>query len=229
MTVALTAKQKRLKKKHGTPHQFSKGVYAALGEVSLFEAERAIADYEREWLEAGITSPICRKCRDPLLVGGNWAKGGARRKDYICRKCSTKATKRRRHRKPGINLKACHRYWAKNRLKLSESQRKKSVALKKEVLGHYSGGVPTCANLYGQHVEPYTDIRALSLDHINGGGTQERTQGHGRSGWNLCALLKKKGFPTGFQVLCMNCQFIKREVNGEMRKHEKSKTISTVD
>jgi len=49
----LTDKQQRLKKKHGTPREFSKGVYAALGEVSLFEAQRAIAKYEQEWRDAG--------------------------------------------------------------------------------------------------------------------------------------------------------------------------------
>lgn len=49
----MTPKQQRLKKKHGTPKQFSKGVHAALGEISLFEAQRAIANYEKEWQEAG--------------------------------------------------------------------------------------------------------------------------------------------------------------------------------
>ena len=220
----MTAKQERLKIKHGTPAQFAKGVHSALGEISLFEAQRAIAKYEEEWQAAGKISPICRKCHDPLVVSENWAEGGARRKDYICRKCSTKVTKFRRHRKPDINRKACHRYWVENKTKLSEAQRKKCLALKIEVLSHYSGGVPTCANPYGQHLEPYRDLRALSLDHISGGGTRERMQGHKRSGWNLCGLLKKRGFPAGYQVLCMNCQFIKREVNGETRKYEKSET-----
>ena len=33
-----------------------------------------------------------------------------------------------------------------------------------------------CANIYGQHKEQYTDIRALQVDHVNGGGHRELKQ-----------------------------------------------------
>ena len=58
----------------------------------------------------------------------------------------------------------------------------------------------------------FTDLRALSIDHIKGGGTQDRKI---RSGYALYRWLIKNNFPEGFQVLCMNCQFIKRVENNE--------------
>lgn len=33
-----------------------------------------------------------------------------------------------------------------------------------------------CANLYFLHDKPFTDVRCLQIDHINGGGNEERRQ-----------------------------------------------------
>jgi hypothetical protein len=41
-----------LREKHGTPAEFARAVWGALGEVSVAEAEAAIAKYEQEWSEA---------------------------------------------------------------------------------------------------------------------------------------------------------------------------------
>jgi hypothetical protein len=79
--------------------------------------------------------------------------------------------------------------------------------LKLTVLTHYSGtNPPQCANPYGEHKEPYTNIKALSIDHINGGGNKHRKT----IGWSLYYWLIAHNYPKGFQVLCMNCQFIKK-------------------
>jgi hypothetical protein len=62
--------------------------------------------------------------------------------------------------------------------------------LKHKALAHYSPeGIVKCARC------GFADIRSLSLRP--GGG-----------GWNLYERLKKAGWPEGYQVLCMNCQFI---------------------
>ena len=79
--------------------------------------------------------------------------------------------------------------------------------LKKKIgiLSHYSSGLMKCAHC------GFDDIRALSIDHINGGGAPHRKiTGNDVYGW-----LKRNGFPEGYQVLCMNCQLIKRQVNRE--------------
>jgi hypothetical protein len=49
----LTPQQRVLVEKHGTPEQFETAVWRALGEISVDEAEEAIAKYRREGDQAG--------------------------------------------------------------------------------------------------------------------------------------------------------------------------------
>jgi hypothetical protein len=77
--------------------------------------------------------------------------------------------------------------------------------LKQEVFTAYGG--PVCVYC------GFDDIRALQLDHINGKGEQDRLS-HSTSR-TIYARLKRDGFPAGFQVLCANCNFIKRSTNNE--------------
>ena len=64
------------------------------------------------------------------------------------------------------------------------------------------------------------DPEFLTLDHSDGNGGDHRrsrsTTGNnwGWGGHHLYLLLKQKGFPPGFQVLCMNCNFGKTRNNG---------------
>lgn len=68
---------------------------------------------------------------------------------------------------------------------------------KLEVFTHYSGSPPKCATC-GE-----TDITILTIDHINNDGAKHRRiQGTGTRFYNW---LKKNNYPTGFQVLCHNC------------------------
>jgi hypothetical protein len=77
-------------------------------------------------------------------------------------------------------------------------------------------GGPVC------HHCGFSDWRALSIDHVNGGGAEHRSRktGAGRSGWGFYQYLRKQGYPPGYQVLCMNCQFIKRWTNKENTRHK---------
>jgi hypothetical protein len=74
------------------------------------------------------------------------------------------------------------------------------------VFQHYGEGKIRCKRC------GMKDIRALSIDHINGGGSKHlkeiRTS-------NMYLWLINNNFPTGYQVLCMNCQWIKRNENHE--------------
>ena len=56
-------------------------------------------------------------------------------------------------------------------------------------------------------------MRALQLDHIEGGGNKDR-QAKG-TGSTFYAWLKRNGYPPGYQVLCANCNYIKRFENRE--------------
>lgn len=52
-----------------------------------------------------------------------------------------------------------------------------------------------------------TEKAFLTIDHINGGGSKHRKE-VGQS--NIYRWLKQNNYPEGFQVLCMNCQWGKK-------------------
>ncbi len=83
--------------------------------------------------------------------------------------------------------------------------RRRRVNLK--VLTYYGNGKLACVWC------GFTDIRALSIDHINGGGSKHRQVISNR--WS-CDYLRSEGFPMGYQTLCMNCQFIKKVAGREL-------------
>jgi hypothetical protein len=82
-------------------------------------------------------------------------------------------------------------------------------ARKDELFSHYGGYVCVkCGN---------TDERVLTIDHVNGGGNKHRKE-IGKGGYSFYLWLRQNGYPSGFQILCMNCQFIKRIENRESPK-----------
>jgi hypothetical protein len=85
--------------------------------------------------------------------------------------------------------------------------------VKMRVLSHYGNGICACVRC------GYNDIRALSIDHLNGGGYQHKIRGGAGTGTSIYNWLTKRGYPEGYQTLCMNCQFIKRVETEELRKN----------
>lgn len=69
--------------------------------------------------------------------------------------------------------------------------------LKIDVLTAYGGVYCACCG------EDYID--ALSVDHINGGGKEDRKA---RNGAGFYGWLKKHGYPTGYRILCITCNFV---------------------
>ncbi len=83
----------------------------------------------------------------------------------------------------------------------AEKRRARRLALKIEILTHYSTpDFPIC-KCCGT-----TEPDFLTIDHIDGGGNAHRKQtgASGQYSW-----IKKNGYPAGFQVLCFNCNFSK--------------------
>ena len=87
---------------------------------------------------------------------------------------------------------------------------KKMTEIKIDVLTHYGNGECKCVRC------GFDDIRALSIDHINGNGTKERRQ-TGRKGKAFYRWLQSQRYPEGYQTLCMNCQFIKAVEEAEYK------------
>ena len=75
-----------------------------------------------------------------------------------------------------------------------------------ELLEYLGGKCKKCA---------FDDPRALQIDHINGGGNQEVRAG---ISFNSHSLLKRvRNDPEKYQLLCANCNWIKRYENKELR------------
>lgn len=74
----------------------------------------------------------------------------------------------------------------------------------------------TLALLGGKCVQcGFSDVRALQIDHINGGGNKDRRSSGGPSTYYG---IVQKSFSNGdgkYQLLCANCNMIKRFVNKE--------------
>lgn len=86
--------------------------------------------------------------------------------------------------------------------------------LKIDVFTHYGGNPPKCACCSEK------EFLFLSLDHIYGGGHEDRKKFKGVT-FLFYRWLIKNNYPDGFQVLCMNCNWGKH-MNSGVCPHKKS-------
>jgi hypothetical protein len=80
-----------------------------------------------------------------------------------------------------------------------EYNKKHNASLKLEAINAYGG--PKCECCGDKNIE------FLSIDHIDGGGCQHRKELFGTTHGSIYGWLKKSGYPEGYRVLCMNCNF----------------------
>jgi len=125
---------------------------------------------------------FCLDCGIKLVLGENMNPARIRNGSYRCHKCwRTK-------------------YKTILRKSIQKSHNMQRGELRVEVLRYYGNGKLACVCC------GFSDFRALSIDHVDGGGREERRKYRGLS---YLRQLKKRGLPKGYQTLCMNCQFIK--------------------
>jgi hypothetical protein len=66
----------------------------------------------------------------------------------------------------------------------------------------------------------FNDPRALQIDHVNGGGQEHRDRvGRGNRNYYR-SILRDPELDTKFQILCANCNWIKRYENQEVQLRE---------
>ncbi len=97
----------------------------------------------------------------------------------------------------------------KHRVYMRDYVRKRTATMKEKVILHYGNDKMVCMKC------GVSDIRALSIDHINAGEEKPSTR---RSGTMFYRWLIKNNYPEGYQTLCMNCQFIKRHERNECHR-----------
>lgn len=117
----------------------------------------------------------------------------------ICKECFKAATNARYHGPKNAELKEQFRKWG-----VDYRQRNRDAAFKA-----YGGYVCACCG--------ETEQKFLTLDHVNNDGAEFRRMIRGNrqaAGATTYAWLARNGFPSGYQVLCMNCNHGKRMNNG---------------
>lgn len=121
-------------------------------------------------------------------------------------------------------------YWSNiNKIKNYRMEHSKSIALRRneyknkireEVLTHYSKGTaPKCLSCGKKNPS------LLTIDHINENGSLERKKLGKKGGIEFYLWLKKNKFPLGYQVLCYNCNWIKRYRKKETARSRYSQKI----
>ena len=90
-------------------------------------------------------------------------------------------------------------------------QRGYYLGKKTAVLTYYGRGILACVQC-GE-----SRMACLSIDHINGGGNEQRRLLGLKGGIHFYKWLIKNNFPEGYQTLCMNCQYVKRGENKSER------------
>jgi len=102
------------------------------------------------------------------------------------------------------------KYRLEHPLEIRAHERQRRLKAKIDALTHYGNGKCACVQC-GE-----SRLACLSIDHINGNGAQARRENHAKVGSNFYKWLRHKGYPDGYQTLCMNCQYVKRYINNEL-------------
>jgi len=87
-------------------------------------------------------------------------------------------------------------YRQENREKLNLKKREYCIKLRDEVLKHYGNKCTCCGESHKEF---------LSIDHISGKGNQHRKEHKLIGSYKIYFWLRKQHFPTGFRILCHNC------------------------
>lgn len=144
--------------------------------------------------------PVCRIC-SVTLNDDNWYPSLRKCKNYICKPCNVQ--KMRPYQKE---------YAKRNPTRYKKYRdvyyHSKASDLRMQILLHYSPDLK-CQRC------GFRDVRALSIDHINGGGNEHRRQFTHHIAY-LRDIVSR--WPDDLRVLCMNCQFIHKHEMREARR-----------
>ena len=132
----------------------------------------------------------------------------------------TKAAQERwKAKNPDLARQRASDWYYENRETVRAQERERYHELKNEVYAAYGGYCCACCG--------ETEKAFLSIDHVNNDGNESRKRhgyGVGRQGGGikLYRVIVEAGFPTTYQVLCMNCNWGKARNNG-VCPHETAK------
>lgn len=174
----------------------------------------------------------CKKCgqRKPLEEFAKVYSLKNRGKNYrqhTCHECwkiAHAATMRKRRAINPESYRQAQRKHRANFLDRCQRQKRESDARRnQQVFAVYGGARCVCCG--------ETEISMLTIDHINEDGSEHRNEINGGFGRhksiNIYVWLRKNNFPTGFQVLCYNCNISKHRNKG-ICAHQLKKGSTTI-
>lgn len=132
---------------------------------------------------------ICKKDSSDTEFGKDFRR---------CKGCNNKRMRERYLKDPKKIIEYSMRYYRANKEACIARNKKNESALKDAVFMRYGGYLCKCC---GETIKEF-----LTIDHINGGGTKHRKLigGGGRFHYRW---IRNNGYPEGFRVLCINCNF----------------------
>lgn len=140
----------------------------------------------------------CKDC-NVVLTRHNWFPSDRMNHLHRCKACKRVYLKKWKDEHRQEMTEYWTNRWKTQKPQLKEYHKKRYQKIRIETLTHYGGNPPKCV-CCGE-----TEIRFLCLDHINGGGNKERLALKGYTGPNFYYLLKNYNWPSGYQILCYNC------------------------
>jgi hypothetical protein len=142
---------------------------------------------ERTCKRCGVTRPV-----EEFVINRSASSGG-----NICRPCRRKRDAERREAERQ-RFRDEHKAWREaNREHVRAYARRRAAELRRAILDAYGPDCACCGE---------SEPAFLTLDHIDGGGTQHRKSIHGK----VYDQLRRQGFPSGYRVLCWNCNWAYR-------------------
>ena len=141
----------------------------------------------------------CPKCGKSLSV--KKFHNHKNRKDGLatwCKNCRSQYAKEYYSKNKERYKRQKKEYYSKNKERINQQTKEYHRRTKIGILSHYAGKPPKCACCGESHIE------FLGIDHINGKGTKHRREIAGGGG-NFYYWLKRNNYPTGYRVLCHNC------------------------
>jgi hypothetical protein len=183
--------------------------------------------------------PTCRKCGETKTVK-DFPTNAV---DYRCRDCARKAAlsgyhairkrmspeeleahkakinRRQNRRRRRVIRKMTPAQLAAFRQKVNLANVLKREQVRDEVYRAYGGYRCACCG--------ETERMFLSIDHVNNDGAIHKRTHRLRTGEQMYRWLKRNNFPAGFQILCMNCQWGKRNNKG-VCPHKPGQGVTTI-
>lgn len=144
---------------------------------------------------------LCIECRRPVNAAKMKSRRAKHVADGVCRDCGAALD-------PTSKAHHCEPCLVRHRRTTKSNKLRRKV----ECFNAYGGCRCECC---GEMI-----LEFLTIDHIDDSGADHRRAINVQGGHRFYGWLKKNGYPSGYQVLCFNCQWGKRLGAGGVCPHK---------